>query len=105
MAAVGADRPTYGVLVDMLETAETETTSSGQSVAELLTTTFHQNFPHIPIGRPSRFLDTVRKIAAPTRPSVIGQKRLNGSPLRSYLNRCWSPRIRTRQRYIAGTYD
>ena len=84
--------PTYGELIDMMETAENLATTSGDSVAELLCSFFHKNYPHIFIGRASRFYDTVKRIAAPTHSSRLNQ--LNGSPLRSYLRRVWAPRIR-----------
>ena len=69
-------------------------------VAELLEATFHCNYPHIQISRPSRFFNTVKRIAAPTRPSAIGHRKLNGSPLRSYLKRHWKPRIRNTQQGV-----
>ena len=92
--------PTYGELIRMLEVAEMEAETSEISVAELLEVTFHCNYPHISISRPSRFFDTVKRIAAPTRPSAIGHRKLNGSPLRSYLKRHWKPRIRNTQQGV-----
>lgn len=91
------DGPTYGELIELLEVAEAEAETSEASVAELLAAKFRCDYPHIPISRPSRFFDTVKRIAAPTRPSAIGQRRLNGSPLRFYLKRHWTPRIRNTQ--------
>lgn len=92
--------PTYGELIRMLEVAEMEAETSEISVAELLEATFHCSYPHIPISRPSRFFDTVKRIAAPTRPSAIGHRKLNGSPLCSYLKRHWTPRIRNTQQGV-----
>ena len=89
--------PTYGELIRMLEVAEMEAETSEMSVATILEAKFHLNYPHIPISCPSRFFDTVKRIAAPTRPSAIGRRKLNGSPLRSYLKRHWTPRIRNTQ--------
>ena len=71
------DEPTYGDLIKILEEAE-----------------WQSSFPHIPISWPSWFLDTIRRIAAPTRPSAIGKAKLDGSPLRTYLKRHGAPRIR-----------
>ena len=63
-------------------------------MAEILTEKFSLNYPYIPISRPSRFLDTVRRVAAPTKTSAIGQRKLVGSPLASYRCRHWIPRTR-----------
>ena len=82
--------PTYGDLIKLLEEAE----SAGGPTAEALVVKFSSWFPHIPISRSNRFLDTIRRIAAPTRPSTVGGAKLEGSPLRSYLKRHWAPRIR-----------
>lgn len=91
--------PTYGELINFLNAAEvaSERDSNGQSVAEILTEIFSSKYPHLPISRPSRFLDTVRRVAAPTRPSAIGQQKLVGSPNCSYLRRRWVPRTRNKQ--------
>ena len=90
--------PTYGELINLLETAETECNAeTSDSVADLLAAKFCEKYRNIPINRPSRFLDTIKRIAAPTRPSAIGQQKLEGSPLRSYLRRRWVPRIRHKQ--------
>ena len=91
------DGPTYGELIELLEVAEAEAETSEASIAELLAAKFRCDYSHIPISRPSRFFDTIKRIAAPTRPSAIGQRRLNGSPLRFYLKRHWAPRIRNTQ--------
>lgn len=91
-------KPTYGELIQMLEGAERQSKISGESVSELLLSHFHHQYPSIPIGRPSRFHDTVQRIAAPTR-STRG-KQLDGSPLCSYLKRVWMPRTRNTQQGI-----
>ena len=88
--------PTYGELIQMLESAEREAKISEESVPELLLSYFH---PFIPIGRASRFYDTVQRITAPTRSSAR-VKQLDGSPLHSYLKRVWMPRIRNTQQGI-----
>ena len=48
----------------------------------------------VPIGRPSRFYETVDRIVAPTQPSILGTIKLQGSPLQTYRKRVWEPRIR-----------
>ena len=85
--------PTYGDLINLLEAAETEAKTTGDSVSDLLVAHFHQRYPLVSIGRASRSYDTVRRIAAPTRTSTRPSQ-LDGSPLRSYLKRIWIPRIR-----------
>ena len=74
--------PTYGELIDFLNAAELESEDSEQPVAEIITEKFRSQYPDIPIHRPSRFLDTVRRLAAPTKPSAIGRQKFVGSPLR-----------------------
>ena len=85
--------PTYGDLINLLEAAETEAKTTGDSVSDLLVAHFHRRYPLVSIGQASRFYDTVRRIAAPTRTSTRPSQ-LDGSPLRSYLKRIWIPRIR-----------
>ena len=91
---------TYGELIDFLNAAELESEDSEQPVAEIITEKFRSQYPDIPIHRPSRFLDTVRRLAAPTKPSAIGRQKFVGSPLRSYLHRHWVPRTRNEQGII-----
>ena len=91
LGTMSSPKPTYGELIHMLEAAEGQSKISGES--ELLASYFHRQYPFIPIGRPSRFHDTVQRIAAPTQCNTMG-KQLGGSPLRSYLKRVWMPRIR-----------
>ena len=73
--------PTYQQLIQMISKAESEAGDSAASVAELLTAKFSCRFPHVRVGRPGWFLETVR-IAGP-----IKHQRLNGSARRSYLKR------------------
>ena len=84
--------PSYGDLIDLLEYVETA--NENGPVADILFEKFAASYPHIPISRPSRFLDTVRRLAAPTKPSAVGQQKLTGSPLTSYRRRHWVPRNR-----------
>ena len=76
--------PTYGVLIDLLD----------RNDEAHLYSEFKSMYPLIPVGRPKRFYETVQRIAAPTRPSLISGPKLHGSPLRSYRRRLWEPRIR-----------
>ena len=91
-----SQKPTYGELIEMLLSAEEEAKINGESISELLLSIFRRRYPHISIGRASRFYDTVRRIAAPTQSSTR-LRQLDGSPLRSYLKRVWMPRIRNTQ--------
>lgn len=87
-------QPTYGDIINMLKDVEIEAQSSEMSAVDILTAKFRHEYPHIVINRPSRFLDSIRRIAAPTRPSAVGPSKLSGSPLRTYLKRTWVPRTR-----------
>ena len=73
----------------MLSKVESEAGDSAASVAEFLAAKFSRRFPHVRVGRPGWFLETVRRIAGP-----IKHQRLNGSARRSYLKRRWTPRTR-----------
>ena len=93
------ENPSYGELIDFLQAAEVacETDRDKRSVADLLTEKFTSSYPYIPIRRPTRFLDTVRRLAAPTKPSAVGEQKLLGSPLSTYRRRVWIPRNRHKQ--------
>ena len=81
----------YGELIDLLSDAEQE---SMEHTPELLVDKVKQRYPHVSIGQPARFFDTVTRLAAPTRPSLIAPPKLCGSPLSSYRKRDWIPRNR-----------
>ena len=81
-------QPLYRDLLDLLEQAETQT-GSHLSIAELLTAKFSERYPHIKIGRPSRFLETVKRINGPILSGKLAEKEK-----REYLERKWTPRIR-----------
>ena len=85
--------PTFGELIAFLEAAESESNAEA-SIAEIITLKVRTKYPEIPILRPSRFLDCMERLAAPTKPSSIGPPKLTHSPLRSYLRREWIPRTR-----------
>ena len=91
--------PTYGALIDLLSAAEQkyQSGSFNSSLSDILLTDFKKLYPSILIGRADRFLDTVRRIATPTIPSATGTSKLVGSPLRTYFNRTWTPRIRNKK--------
>ena len=86
-------------MIDFLQAAEIacESDSRKHSVADILTEKFTSSYPHIPISRPTRFLDAVKRIAAPTKPSALGEQKLLGSPLVTYRRRVWIPRNRHKQ--------
>ena len=80
-------KPSYGELIDLFE----ETKHGGE---EFLCSKFRNLYPEIYIGRPRRFYETVQRIAAPTKASLRGESKLQGSQLASYRKRSWEPRIR-----------
>ena len=84
---------TYGELIELLHQAESKCDNNTE-LSELLVALFKEKHPSIYIGRPRRFLDTVRGIAAPTRPSTIGKSKLDGDCLHVYLKKEWEPKIR-----------
>ncbi len=86
--------PTYGKLIDLLEEVEVNSSYIEISTAEVLASRFCSEYPHLTISRPGRFYDTVQRIAAPTRPSSVGEEKLKGSPLSLYMKRVWKPRTR-----------
>ena len=79
---------TYQVIIEILNKADREKDSS-VSTAEFVYEEFKKRYPVIQIGRPSRLLDTARRIAGPIR-----NQKLKGSAKKSYLKREWKPRIR-----------
>ena len=81
-------QPTYKVMIRLLEQAEAQA-GPQLSVAEALTVNFSELYPHIEIARPGRFLETVKRISAPVKSGTLKK-----SDRRSYLERCWAPRIR-----------
>lgn len=87
--------PTFGDLIDLLEEAEDCSPASGKSVSEVLYSLFQLRYPHVTIGRPQRLYDAVKRIAAPTRPSLRGASKLSGSSLSLYRSKEWLPRNRT----------
>ena len=82
--------PTYGELFDTFEVVE-----GRPDAADLLCVELCQCYPDMKVGRPSRLLDTVKRLIAPTRPNMLGPAKLTGSPLAHYRTRVWEPRIRT----------
>lgn len=94
-----AKKPTYGELIDMYDEVQYESPEN----EDLLCSKFRLLYPNIRVGRPRRFYETVMRIAAPTKPSLRGKSKLNGSPLFSYRRRIWEPRIRNQP--VAGLYN
>jgi len=68
---------------------------------DLLFSEISKQYPNIPVSRPKRLYDAVKRIAAPTKPSLGRPAKLTGSPLASYRNRVWKPRI-TRTAQTSG---
>ena len=98
---------TYGDLLEMLKCAERQASAINGSTAQLITDELYHKYPNIYVGRPRHFLDTVKWIAAPTIQPLTGKGKLEGTPLKSYLKRQWSPRIRNttvQGSYIARSY-
>ena len=77
----------YGDLIDLYESADVLENE------HLFIKIFSESFPTYHLSRPKRFIDTVQRIVAPTRPSLRGPPKLCGSPLLSYRKRTWNPKI------------
>ena len=92
--------PTYKELIQLLNEAESVTSShhSVLSTAEVLTMNFSHLYPHIEIGRPGRFLETVRRINSPVRSCTWK----GTTSKQSYLKRLWSPKIRNTKSQYEG---
>ena len=86
--------PTYGELIELLTISDEKSTNECLPLCEVLAANFSGRYPAIYIGRANRFLDTVQRIAAPTKQSTGGRSKLEGDSLRSYMKRTWKPRIR-----------
>ena len=89
---------TYQEIIEILNKAD-RVTDNTVSTAEFVYEQFKQRYPLIYIGRPSRFLETARRIAAP-----IKNKKIKGSAQKSYLKREWRPRIRNITIKCQGNY-
>ena len=87
---IAAKRPTYGEMIDLFTEVEQQ---SNENIVNTLFDKFIKLYPNVMIGRPSRFCDTVKRIAAPTRPSLTGPSKVSGSPLVSYRKRIWVPKV------------
>ena len=87
--------PTYQDLIDLLDEAE----ASEKPTAEVLATMFCEAYPHIPISRPARLLETARRIAGPIRKGST-----TGSAHTLYLRRTWTPRIRNSRGRRVGVH-
>ena len=84
--------PTYGELIDLLTKLEGK-----PDVIDLLCSEICIRYPSISVTRPTRLFNTLKRITGPTRPSLGRSAKLTGSPLASYRNRVWKPRIRNSQ--------
>ena len=79
--------PTYGELIDLFEEFGSD--------HHLLCAEISKQFPSISIKRPGRVADTITRTVAPTKRSLNGTLKLTGSPLRTYRQHIWKPRVRT----------
>ena len=75
---------------DTFEEVERKADAADQLCVELC-----ERYPHVTVGRPSRLLDTVKRLIAPTQPNALGPAKLTGSPLAHYRRRVWEPHMRT----------
>ena len=82
--------PTYGEIIDLYEAF-----GERPDAAHLLCSEMSKLYPCIRTKRPGRLFDSMKRIVAPTRPSLKGTAKVTGSPLASYRKRIWEPRIRT----------
>ena len=82
--------PQYGELIDLYQELEEESNLQDSLFSEL-----SSRYPHLNLSRPTRVLDSIKRIIAPTRPSLRGPAKVTGSGLAAYRNRVWRPRIRT----------
>ena len=89
---------TYKEIIEVLDKADSATGCT-QSASEFVYQEFMQRHPNIYIGRPSRFLETARRIAGP-----IKNGKLQGTARESYLKRQWTPRVRNTTAY-QGNYS
>ena len=64
------------------------------SVPDILFEKFQLAHPHVNVGRPKRLYDTVKRIAAPTQPSLRGGSKISGQDLLLYRSKTWVPRVR-----------
>lgn len=84
-------------MIDLLAEVEQE---ESYNIANALFDRFSKLHPNVVLGRPSRFYDTVKRIAAPTKPSLVGPSKLSGSPLVSYRKRVWVPKVQTQSKKV-----
>ena len=80
-------KPIYGELIDLFEQSDN---------AEQLLSNFLISFSDMKsqIGRTDSFWDTVKRLAAPSQPSLTGKIALEGTQLSQYRSKTWEPRIR-----------
>lgn len=82
--------PTYGGLIDLYLIVEREDFND----ETVLCAKFKELYPHICIGRPRRFFETVQRIVAPVRPSSLGTVSITDSASVTYRKRKWLPHSR-----------
>ena len=73
---------TYGDLTDLYESVMISANSAeGKQSEDLFAERMYESFPGYHLSRPKRFIETVQRIVAPTRPGLRGPPKLSGSPL------------------------
>ena len=82
---------TYGELIDYIDECEDD--------PKRLLSKFKDTYPSIYIGRADRFYETVRRIVAPTRPSLRGGCSLSDLQIAAYRKRIWKPRIHNTSKF------
>ena len=82
--------PIYGDLIDLLQESE-NCVDESTSVPDILFEKFQLAHPHVNVGRPKHLYDTVKRIAAPTQPSLRGSSKICGPALALYRSKTWVP--------------
>ena len=101
----GPPQVTYGLLIDLLDHAE-EICSNNPVLClkHILTTWFEHLYPSAnKITHPSRFEETVRRVAAPARSSIRGGQKLEGEELDFYRHKVWVPHFGLKKETSKGT--
>ena len=87
---------TYGEIIDFFqEVCHSDSINAGCIDSSTLYLNFQTKYPHIPVivSRPDRLLNSIRRIVAPTQPSLRGPSKLVGLSLEAYRNQIWAPRV------------
>lgn len=87
-------QPTQGLLIDLLDQAEDACKKNpALCIKHVLASEFQRLYPTFDkITRPCRFETTIRRIAAPVRPSIRGESKMMGKELEIYRQKEWTPK-------------